>query len=189
MTPVLGMPAALLLDAIVGEPRRYHPLVGFGRFAAWLETKAHADARGAGVFAWCTAVLVPVGVFCVLRAALPAAVAFVFDVSLACLAIGRRSLADHARPVAQALYDGDLEAARRAVGRMVSRDTEALDAGQVAAAATESVLENGHDAVFGALFWFALLGGPGVLLFRLANTLDAMWGYSTPRYEIGRAHV
>ncbi|WP_448100037.1 adenosylcobinamide-phosphate synthase CbiB [Luteibacter jiangsuensis] len=183
MTPTLGMPVALLLDAILGEPRRYHPLVGFGRFAAWLETKAYADARVAGGFAWCMAVLVPVGVFCVLRAALPAAVVFALDVSLAYVAVGRRSLGDHARPIARALSDGDLAAARRAVGRMVSRDTEVLDASQVATAATESVLENGHDAVFGALFWFALLGGPGVLLFRLANTLDAMWGYRTPRYE------
>ncbi|NII55290.1 adenosylcobinamide-phosphate synthase CbiB [Luteibacter sp. SG786] len=183
MTPALGMPLALILDAILGEPRRYHPLIGFGRFVTWVETKIYADTRAAGALAWCTAVLVPVGVFCMLRAALPAAVVFALDVSVAYLAIGRRSLADHARPVARALSDGDLDAARHAVGRMVSRDTEALDAGQVAAAATESVLENGHDAVFGALFWFALLGGPGVLLFRLANTLDAMWGYRTPRYE------
>lgn len=52
----------------------------------------------------------------------------------------------------------------------------------LAKASTESLLENGNDAVFGTLFWFLLAGGPGALLFRLANTLDAMWGYRTSRF-------
>jgi adenosylcobinamide-phosphate synthase len=72
--------------------------------------------------------------------------------------------------------------ARQHVGWMVSRQTEDLDAAGVASACLESTLENGNDAIFGALFWFALLGGPGALLFRLANTLDAMWGYRNPRF-------
>ncbi|MGE7137340.1 adenosylcobinamide-phosphate synthase CbiB [Luteibacter sp. NPDC031894] len=183
MTTALAMLVALLSDAVFGEPRRFHPLVGFGRFASACEQILYADARFAGVAAWCFSVLAPVALLCVLRAYLPMAASFAVDVVVVCFAVGRRSLGDHARPVAQALLDGDLDRAREGVGRMVSRDTEALDETRVAAAATESVLENGHDAVFGVLFWFVLLGAPGALLFRLANTLDAMWGYRTPRYE------
>ncbi|SDH38164.1 adenosylcobinamide-phosphate synthase CbiB [Pseudomonas panipatensis] len=98
-------------------------------------------------------------------------------------ALGLRSLGEHAEPVAIALRRGDLPEARRRVGYLVSRDTRELDATGVAKAATESVLENGSDAVFAALFWFAIGGAPGVVLYRLSNTLDAMWGYRTPRFE------
>jgi len=65
---------------------------------------------------------------------------------------------------------------------IVSRDTSQLQASEISTATVESVLENGNDAVFGTLFWFLMLGGTGALLFRLANTLDAMWGYKTTRF-------
>jgi len=105
-------------------------------------------------------------------------------VSIAALyfALGHQSLREHAQRVHHALTKGDLEDARAKVGCIVSRDTGQMDAQAVASAAVESVLENGNDAVFGALFWFLIAGAPGVLLYRLANTLDAMWGYRTPRY-------
>lgn len=177
--------AAVALDAWLGEPRRAHPLVGFGRQAQKIERHLHADTRRAGVLAWACAVLPAVLLAGVLEATVqawsPWAGAALGALVLA-LAIGHRSLGEHARPVAEALDAGDLASARARLGRMVSRDTDALDASQVAGAATESVLENGCDAVFGALFWFVLLGLPGAVLYRLANTLDAMWGYRTARY-------
>jgi adenosylcobinamide-phosphate synthase len=186
MTTAWAMLAAVLVDAWLGEPSRAHPLVGFGRLASWLEARLYADRRGSGVRAWLLTVM-PLVILAygieTWLGRLSAWAAFLFNVLLLYAAIGLRSLADHATPVASALRDGDLVRARVAVGRMVSRDTQALDEHQVAAAATESVLENGNDAVFGALFWFALLGAPGALLYRLANTLDAMWGYRTARYE------
>ncbi|MGB2972201.1 MAG: adenosylcobinamide-phosphate synthase CbiB, partial [Candidatus Competibacter sp.] len=99
------------------------------------------------------------------------------------LALGARSLAEHAEAVAAALQAGDLPLARERVGKIVSRDVDGLDEEQISRATVESVLENGCDAVFGALFWFVLAWGSGVVLYRLANTLDAMWGYKTPRYR------
>jgi len=182
----LAMLAAVLLDLALGEPRRGHPLVSFGRLAASIEQRMYDDSRRRGVAAWCASVLPWVLLAWLVSHALaiysPWA-STAFGALVLYLAIGHRSLGEHARPVATALLDGDLVAARASVSRMVSRDTEALDETRVAAAATESVLENGADAVFAALFWFALLGAPGVVLYRLANTLDAMWGYRTPRHQ------
>jgi adenosylcobinamide-phosphate synthase len=183
MSVGLCMVLALLLDAVLGEPRRWHPLIGFGALAAAIERRLYADRRGTGIVAWGFAVIVPVALLAWLRAVSPMPLAFLIDATVLYFALGWRSLGEHARPVAEALLAGDIDAARVAVGRMVSRDTQALDATRVSAAATESVLENGHDAVFGALFWFVLFGAPGVLGFRLANTLDAMWGYRTDRYN------
>jgi adenosylcobinamide-phosphate synthase len=186
MTTAWAMLAAVVIDAWLGEPSRAHPLVGFGRLARWLEARLYADRRGAGIYAWLLTVTPLVILACCAEAwlgRLSAWAVFLFNVLVLYAVIGLRSLADHAMPVASALRDGDMTRARQAVGRMVSRDTRVLDEHQVAAAATESVLENGNDAVFGALFWFLVLGAPGALLYRLANTLDAMWGYRTARYE------
>ena len=79
-------------------------------------------------------------------------------------------------------FRGDLDEAREKTGWIVSRETDDLPKDQVIRATIESVLENGNDAVFGAVFWFIVAGAPGVVLFRLANTLDAMWGYKNDKY-------
>jgi adenosylcobinamide-phosphate synthase len=95
-------------------------------------------------------------------------------------AIGHRSLYQHAQAVADALKRHDEGQARQLAARMVSRDPDSLE---IPKATTESVLENGNDALFGALFWFVVAGAPGCLVYRLANTLDAMWGYRSARYR------
>ncbi len=185
----LKMAAGLLADRVCGEARRFHPLVGFGRWAGWVEQACRrlffgtneTGMRLAGVLAWALAVLPWVALALWLRTLHPLA-HWGVDCALLYFALGGRSLAEHALAVATPLAAGNLDAARARVGWIVSRDTRALDAEGVAKAATESVLENGNDAVFGALLWFALGGGAGVVLFRLANTLDAMWGYRTPRH-------
>ena len=174
--------AAVLLDRLLGEPRRFHPLAAFGHYANWLEGRMNAGSarRLRGLLAWALA-LSP----CWLLAFLWwefLELRFFLDVLILYFALGMQSLHEHAQRIRLALQSGDLALARLRVGEIVSRDTRQLDEEAVARAGVESVLENGNDAVFGALFWFILLGAPGALLYRLANTLDAMWGYRTPRF-------
>ncbi len=179
---------AILLDRWLREPRQWHPLVGFGWLAQRVEELGHGpltlsatSQRLRGVVAWLL-LIVPATLLTWALSAIPY-LGVIMDIGLLYLTLGAASLAEHGAAVAQALRDGDLELAREQVGRIVSRDTEAMDEQQVSTAAVESVLENGCDAVFGALFWFVVAGGPGAVAYRLANTLDAMWGYRTPRYR------
>lgn len=178
---------AVLLDRQWGEPRRWHPLVGFGDLARRVEMLAYGPPelnapirRARGILA-VTALLLPITVVTGVLAWIPL-LGWVVALGALYLAIGARSLAEHAEAVAVALQAGDLPLAREKVAMIVSRDTDDLDEEQISRATVESVLENGCDALFGALFWFVLAGAPGVVLYRLANTLDAMWGYRTPRY-------
>jgi adenosylcobinamide-phosphate synthase len=184
MSVALMTVAGVALDALLGEPRRAHPLVAFGRMANRIEQRFNGAGRGwrsHGVTAWFLAV-VPLTLLATILSWLPAVGWLVEILALYC-ALGLRSLGEHVQPVAQALRSDDLVEARKRVGYLVSRQTDELDAPAVARAATESVLENGSDAVFAAIFWFAIAGAPGVVLYRLSNTLDAMWGYRNERFE------
>ncbi len=186
MTSAALAAAALALDALCGEPRRLHPLVGFGAAAARLEERLLAPpgfaqrpaARLAGAGAVALLVAPPVALVAAAGASLAGPAV---DVVVLYCALGARSLAQHAAAVAAPLAAGDLAAARARVALIVSRDTADMDAADVSRAAVESVLENGSDAVFATLFWFAVAGGAGALAHRLVNTLDAMWGYRTER--------
>lgn len=177
----LAAVAAVLLDALLGEPKRWHPLVGFGWLANQIERKLNqpflpSGARIAGVLAWLL-LLIP---FAALGyVATHSKIGWLADMLLLYFAIGHKSLHEHARAVLDALRTGSDEKARLAASYMVSRDSSSLDP---VSATMESVLENGNDGVFGALFWFFIAGGTGALVFRLANTLDAMWGYKMPRF-------
>lgn len=184
--------AALVLDRLLGEPKSWHPLVWFGRWVdlcrqyGQLPLDASASRqRLAGVLAWCLAVMPWVLILFVLLWVLPTFLDNILTVLVLYFAIGWQSLREHALAIYQPLSsmpltNEKLDEARLAVSYIVSRDTQNLDESAVAKAGIESVLENGSDAIFAPIFWFLLLGAPGVLLYRLANTLDAMWGYKTP---------
>lgn len=181
---------AVFLDWILGEPRRFHPLVGFGRCAIFLEnnmnvrTDSDPAQKLMGSISVVLLVLLPVLLLIALLSTIQSLVIYwALQLIVLVFCLGHRSLYDHAMPISNALQANDeLASARAAVAHIVSRDTDTMNETMISKAACESVLENGGDAVFSTLFWFAVLGAPGALAHRLSNTLDAMWGYKTPRY-------
>ena len=186
LTLALLLVAGVALDLLLGETQRWHPLVGFGNLANALERRLnqHMGWRiGRGALAWMLAVL-PLTLVAAAACSLPGAAGWAVHALLLYLCLGLRSLRDHTLPIGAALAAGDLDRARWLTSHIVSRDTKQAGEAELAKAGAESLLENGNDAVFGTLFWFVVAGGAGAVLFRLANTLDAMWGYRSERYNL-----
>ncbi|HEY9033980.1 MAG TPA: adenosylcobinamide-phosphate synthase CbiB [Pseudomonadales bacterium] len=187
---VLSIFLAVLLDRLFAEPRCYHPLAGFGRLATLLEQQLNCVSDppwrqwAKGLLALLLLLLPPALLAGWLQAQLASSpwLLCLLSALLLYLTIGWQSLKQHAQAVFLPLQQGDLAAARAALAMIVSRDTASLDEQGIAVAATESVLENGADALFSALFWFLLAGLPEVVVYRLCNTLDAMWGYRNARF-------
>lgn len=182
MLHLLSLPLSLLIDRLLGEPKRFHPLVGYGALVDKIEALLNhgSEKISKGVIAWLLAV-VPITLLVWLIDQLLGG----WWMSILCgwLAIGWQSLRQHGGWVEQALTAGNLTEARAKLSWIVSRDTSELDPSAISRGGIESVLENGSDAVFAPLFWLAVGGAPAVVLYRLCNTLDAMWGYRNDRYE------
>jgi len=180
-----GLAAGFAADRLLGDPRRWHPVAGFGILAAGLERRIYADRRARGVLH----VAVLVGGAAALggaaerltsRRPLPRAVV----TAVATWAVlGGRSLEREALAVHRHLEEPDLPAARQRLTHLVGRDTAALSESALARAVVESVAENTSDAVVAPLTWGAVAGVPGLLAYRAANTLDAMTGHHSARYE------
>jgi adenosylcobinamide-phosphate synthase len=172
-------------DLLVGDPRRWHPVAGFGHVALALERAIYAQSRLRGVAFAATLVFgAALGAEALARAA--ARMSMGRNVVLAALtwmALGGRSLRLAGERVEICLGRGDLDGARRALRALCGRDAAQLDADEVRRAAVESLAENTSDAVVGTLLWGALAGPAGVVAYRAANTLDAMVGSRSERYE------
>ena len=194
MTSAIVLIIACLRDKILGEPKKFHPLVGFGNFTNWLEqrlNRAHQDHNNINEHSPLMTRLLGLLGWVALTTPLPLLYYFLYQDNwvfwlLDCLilyaAIGYNSLLKHARQILQPLLAGDINQARHYCSYIVSRNTSELTEQQIARATTESMLENGHDAVIATVVWFAIGGAPLVILHRLANTLDAMWGYKNSRF-------
>ncbi|MFJ9389108.1 cobalamin biosynthesis protein [Nocardioides sp. NPDC101246] len=185
MSPrTIGLLTGFALDRLLGDPRRYHPVAGFGTVAMKAERVWYADDRARGVLHSATLVGGAVVLGAAAERLAPGRIGTTLVTAAATWAVlGGRSLEREAMAVHDHLDRGDLPAARQRLTHLVGRDTSQLGADEVSRAVVESVAENTSDAVVAPLVWGAVAGVPGLLGYRAANTLDAMVGHHNERYE------
>lgn len=184
MSRARGLALGWALDQALGDPRRWHPVAGFGTAATALEERTYAARRVAGVAHVALLVTGAAGLGAVAeRAVRRSGTAHTLLTAAATWAVlGGRSLTREAVTIDGQLQRGELVAARVQVRNLVGRETSALDSDEVARACIESLAENTSDAVVAPLLWGGLLGVPGLLGYRAINTLDAMVGHRNDRY-------
>ena len=209
LTGLLPLLAGWLLDLVLGDPSWLpHPVVGFGRMIAFCEHRfnrgRHRQLKGAFV-----AVVLIAAVFILTSAILhlpshiihhtssifhlPSSIihltssifhlpSYIISAVLIFYCLAGTTLIREVRAVFRAV-DRSLEEGRVQVARIVGRDTSELSAQEVRTAALETLAENLSDGVIAPLFWLALLGVPGMMAYKMVNTLDSMIGYQTERYK------
>ena len=188
MLAILPLLAGWILDLLLGDPQWLpHPVVWFGKAIAACEHKLnrghHRIAKGAVV-----AILLIALVFALTwlvrywLLSLSSYLLLLFDAVIIFYCLAGTTLIREVREVFYAL-DRSLEEGRQQVARIVGRDTSELSAQEVRTAALETLAENLSDGVIAPLFWFSLLGTPGMLAYKMVNTLDSMIGYKTERYK------
>ncbi len=193
--PVLLLVAGLVIDALFGDMPavfRYipHPVILAGRAIAFFDRKlnredrSEASRRERGI----VTVVVLVGGAALLglmveRLCRGSLVGAAVEAVMIAVLVAQRSLYEHVAAVAAALASGGLAGGREAVRHIVGRDPMSLDAHGVARAAIESLAENFSDGVVAPVLWYLLLGLPGLLAYKMANTLDSMIGHRTPHYR------
>ena len=192
MIAILPLLVGWFLDLIFGDPSKLpHPIVWFGKSIAFFEHHlnkgSHRKLKGALV-----AIGLIVSVFVITYLIrhylnlLPSITGkgwgWVFDSIFVFFCLAGTTLIREVREVFLAV-DRSLEEGRQQVARIVGRDTTELSAQEVRTAALETLAENLSDGVIAPLFWFAILGVPGMLTYKMINTLDSMIGYKTERYR------
>ena len=178
-----GIAAGYLADVVFADPRRGHPVAGFGWCASTLERFSYRDSRGSGVLHTVALVTGVAGAGALAQRRAAGGVPLALLAAAATwTALGGTSLAATGAAMADLLDGGDLDGARALLPSLCGRDPAALDGPGLARAACESVAENTADASVAPLLWAAVAGVPGVLAYRGINTLDAMIGHRSVRY-------
>lgn len=182
---ILPLLIGWLLDLVLGDPAWLpHPVVGFGKLIAfgerYLNKGSHRRLKGALMsLALIALVFALTWLF---LSVLPPLGEVGGGALLIFFCLAGTTLIREVREVFLAL-DRSLEEGRKQVARIVGRDTSELSAQEVRTAALETLAENLSDGVIAPLFWFAILGTPGMLAYKMVNTLDSMIGYKTERYK------
>jgi adenosylcobinamide-phosphate synthase len=184
---------ALIVENFVGYPpalfqRIGHPVQWIGKLIAYLDeglNDPEADDStqryqgGFAVFALCLAGGLPAFIIAKILGAIP--YGWVVNVALATTLLAQKSLRDHVRAIANALPQS-LPAARIEVAKIVGRDPQNLDESGIAKATLESLAENTADGITAPLFWYAVAGLPGLVIYKAINTADSMIGHKSQKY-------
>ena len=185
---ILPLLIGWLLDLLLGDPIWLpHPVIWFGKAIAACEHKLNRGnfrkAKGAFVAIVLIALVFALSWFLRrLLLPLPSYLLLLFDAIIIFYCLAGTTLIREVREVFLAL-DRSLDEGRKQVARIVGRDTSELSAQEVRTAALETLAENLSDGVIAPLFWLAILGTPGMLAYKMVNTLDSMIGYKTERYK------
>lgn len=180
---------AVAIDLAVGDPvYRWHPVRLIGRVLAWLEAqlcRMGLDGYGGGILLFLLLTAVSMSALAAAHALTASAspyAAWIVQMFLVYSLLAVGDLLHHVWRIERAVRADDLAGARTAVSALVGRDTDRMDAGGCRRAAVESLSENLTDGFVSPIFWYALLGLPGLVLFKVVSTMDSMVGYKTPRY-------
>jgi adenosylcobinamide-phosphate synthase len=196
MTSFLVLAWALVIDRCIGDPswlwrRVPHPVAVAGMAIAVGDARLNAPAapdaakrrRGMALIAGLVIAALLLGwALHRLLGALPAPLGPLAEALVLAVLLAQRDLLGHVAAVAERLVPGDLPGARLALSRIVGRDVDRLDEAGMARATIESAAESFSDGVVAPAFWYALLGLPGVLAFKVVSTADSMIGHRTPRH-------
>ncbi|MEO1748888.1 MAG: adenosylcobinamide-phosphate synthase CbiB [Pseudomonadota bacterium] len=187
---------ALLLDRLIGDPdwlwrRLPHPVVWFGKAISWgdnaLNDSERSDRKRRSYGVLLVALLVigslVIGWFLHIAFGSIGLAGLALEVLFVAILLAQKSLLDHVRAVANGLRAGGLDRGRRAVAMIVGRDPKTLDEAGVSRAAIESLAENFSDGVVAPALWYAFLGLPGLLAYKMINTADSMIGHLSDRYR------
>lgn len=185
---IVALICGFTLDSIFGDPEKLpHPIVAFGNTISWFEKQFNKGTKGKFMKGAATSSFLVVSVYLITFYCLKISsqhspvITLIINILIIFYCLSGLTLRREVRMVFEALERSTMEG-RRQLSRIVGRDTTQLEPQQIRKAALETLAENLSDGVIAPLFWFALLGAPGMLAYKMINTLDSMIGYKNDRY-------